>query len=92
MADTPSRAGSETILIMPALLVARFCTGLFLASARADDGLLQDVFTDDTRSIFSSAAAALFSMTLYTAPRRSSLSWRLISFITATSIGLPRLD
>jgi len=29
MADTLSRAGSETILIMPALLVARFCTGLF---------------------------------------------------------------
>jgi len=29
MADTPSRAGSETMLIMPALLVARFCTGIF---------------------------------------------------------------
>lgn len=36
IADIPSRAGSETILIMSALLVARFCTGLFyLLVARA---------------------------------------------------------
>ncbi|HFK5675443.1 hypothetical protein N3553_22500 [Pantoea dispersa] len=29
IADISSIAGSETILIMPAQLVARFCTGLF---------------------------------------------------------------